>query len=186
MTDHRFRNSRIYDRADGPLYRQPGRHQTKRLATVPERANAHARLFFSILRQQGRIYDDVAEASGTTRACMKAWRVRTTPSLTAIEACFGALGWFFSPQPAHIETLPPAVASKVAEVAATAAREMPEVWAAAVELAARQLIASEGSARILAEIDAKRDVLRLKRRRRSPANDNTPRQPARKIATSAT
>jgi hypothetical protein len=54
--------------------------------------------------------------------------------------------------------------------------ELGEVFAAAALSAARQLIASEGSASILAEIDAERSALQAAiEMRRKPANDNTPR-----------
>jgi len=46
------------------------------------------------------------------------------------------------------------------------------VFAAAVEICARQIVASEGSARILAEIDAEREAHEANRNRK-PANDNT-------------
>jgi hypothetical protein len=77
--------------------------------------------------------------------------------------------------PAHVEVLPPTVAAKVAEVAALAQKEMGEVFSAAVQIAARQLVASEESARTLAEIDAARQTPKSNSRRRKPkppANDN--------------
>ncbi|MGB3042320.1 MAG: hypothetical protein WBB98_03950 [Xanthobacteraceae bacterium] len=80
--------------------------------------------------------------------------------------------WHYLPVPAHIEALPPALAEKLAEIAALAKMEMGEVFAAAVEICARQIVASEGSARLLAEIDSERAAHEANRNRK-PANDNT-------------
>lgn len=120
--------------------------------------------------------DDVVEASGILRATLKSWRKRSYPALTSIEAVYNALGWQFIAVPAHVEVLTPTVASKIAEVSALAQMEMTEVWATAVQLAARQLAASEQGARILAELDAEREAQRAAlRRRKSAANDNNVR-----------
>jgi len=128
------------------------------------------------MARQLRTYDEIESASGIRRASIKAWRRKNAPGLESITAVLNAMGWHYLPVPAHVEALPPALAAKLAEVAALAKMEMGEVFAAAVEICARQIVASEGSARILAEIDSEREANANVKRPRKPkphANDNT-------------
>jgi hypothetical protein len=130
------------------------------------------------MRRQLRTYDEVEAASGVRRPTVKQWRKKNAPGLESLTAALNCLGWTFVAVPVCVEPLPAKLVSKIAEVGATASMEMPEVWGHAVQLAARQLIASDGSARILAEIDAERAALQTaieKRRKPQPANDNTPK-----------
>lgn len=183
MTSNYFKN-RPYTRDQGPLYQQPS-HQNKRLVSIPENAIAHVRLFFGLMRDQGRIYDDICEASGCLRATLKSWRHRSIPSLSSLEAVFGALGWNFVPVPA-IETLRPDIAADLASLASKMQASLPDVFNALLDVAMRQREQREHAAGRLAEIDAEREARRAandNKRRRKPktetpagANDNSPRR----------
>jgi hypothetical protein len=146
-----------------------------RTVTMPERVGPHVKLVFAEMARLHVTYDDVEAASGVRRASVKAWRRKNRPGLESLEAVLNSLGWQFIVVPAHVEMLPPIVASKAAELAALAKREMGEVFSAAVQIAALQLASTAEGERILAEIDAEREVLRA-------ANDNTPRRRRRATA----
>ncbi len=161
---------------DGPLHRFRPRRKNPRTVTIPERVSPHVKLVFSEMRRQLRTYDDLEAASGVRRASIKAWRHKNRPGLESLEAVLGALGWHLVAVPAHVEHLPPSVAAKLAETAALAKVEMGEVWSAAVQIAARQLAASEDGPRILAELDAEREAALANRSPRHAANDNTSRR----------
>jgi hypothetical protein len=168
---------REYDpHRDGPLYRFVCRRKNLRGVTVPERVGPHVKLAFAEMRRQLRTYDEVEAASGVRRPTVKQWRKKNAPGLESLTAVLNCLGWAFVAVPVCVEPLPAKLASKIAEVGATARMEMGDVWSAAVLSAARQLIACEGSARILAEIDAERAALPEPRYRpRKPkvaSNDN--------------
>lgn len=167
--------TRRYERADGPLFRQPP-HHNKRLVTVPENAGPHVRLLFSILRQQGRILDDLAEASGVKRPCLKTWRNRSYPGLDSLEACLASLGWTFTPCP-RVEVLPDDIAADLARIAAKMKVEMPEVFSALVEIAAGQAFIHERAKARIEARDAARAAEGMKRtrHRRKAANDNAPK-----------
>jgi|APCry1669193181_1035450.scaffolds.fasta_scaffold47293_2 hypothetical protein len=161
---------------DGPFWRRKASRKNRRTVTVPEHVSAHVALVFAEMARQGRSYDEVESASGIRRPTVKQWRRKNAPGWDSLTAVLNSLGWRYLPVPAHIEALPPNVAAKIAEVSALAKMELGEVFAAAALSAARQLIASEGSASILAEIDAERSALQAAiEMRRKPANDNTPR-----------
>lgn len=142
-----------YDRKHGPLHRQPRNVRAARTITIPTGVSPHVQLFFSEMKRQGRSYDALAEASGVTRAAQKAWRVRTYPSLTSIEAALGALGWSFVPVPAA-EVLPPDLSTALAALAAKMQAEIPEVWTALMAVSLQQREGREKSAYRLAQIDA--------------------------------
>lgn len=167
---------RSYERADGPLFRQPP-HRTKRLVTVPVNAGPHVRLLFALMREQGRILDDVAEASGIRRPCMKSWRNRSYPTLESLEATFGALGWSFTPCP-RIEVLPENIAADLGRIAAQMKIELPVVFSALLEIAAGHAFLRERAKERIEAREAARAALGTKRARylKRPANDNTPRR----------
>jgi hypothetical protein len=170
-----MRFSKLYSREDGPLYRYTPRPGYRRTVTVPSGVGPHVRLVFSEMARTRRTYDEVEAASGIRRPTVKAWRHKNAPGLESLESVLNCLGFHFIAVPAHVEVLPPTVAAKVAEVAALAQKQMGEVFSAAVQIAARQLVASEESARILAEIDAARQTPKSnsrRRKRKPPANDN--------------
>lgn len=157
-----MRYSQPYERSHGPLYRQPSHHQ-KRLVTVPDRAPAHVRLFFSEMRRQGRIYDEIEIASGVRRATCKAWRHKTNyPSLESLTATFNSLGWDYHPTP-KLEVLPPDIAAELAALGAKMKADLPEVWAALLDIAIQQRDQREQAAVRLAEIDAERATRKTKR-----------------------
>lgn len=161
--------------ADGPLWRYEARRKNRRTVTVPKGVSAHVKFVFAEMARQGRSYDEIESASGVRRATAKAWRRKNAPGWESLTAVLNSMGWCYLPAPVQVEALPPALAARLAEVAALAKAEMPEVFAATVEICARQIIASEGSARILAEIDAEREAHEANRHRKPkpPANDNT-------------
>lgn len=171
-----MRFSKLYSRADGPLHQQPPKNH-KRLVTVPERATAHVKLLFTETRRQGRILDDLSEASGVLRGSIKTWRNRSQPSLPAIEACLNALGWNLTPVPA-IEILPAEIAADLARVASKMKADVPEVFDAMLAVALRQQENRNRAAEQLAKIDTaraeiERERAERKRSRRQAANDNT-------------
>jgi hypothetical protein len=158
-------------------YRDPAK---RRPVTIPARVSPEVRLIFQEMARLHVTYDELAEASGATRMAFKAWRRATNrPSLENLEAALNALGWLFLAVPARIEYLPPAVAGKVAEIAALAHVELGEAWAAIVASAAHQLIASAEGPRVIEEVRAVRAQARValhaSRRRKRAANDNIPR-----------
>lgn len=154
-------------------YRDPAK---RRPVTIPVGVSPEVRLIFSEMCRLHVALDELALAAGFTRATIKAWRRAThRPSLENIEAGLNAMGWTFLPAPARIEYLPPNLAGKVAEIAALAHAELGEAWAAIVQVAAHQLIASAEGPRIIEEVRAVRARARAAlhaSRRRKPANDN--------------
>lgn len=127
------------------------------------------------MKETGRSYDEVAEASGLLRATLKSWRRHAAPSYSSIEAAFGAIGLSFIPTP-RIEVLPGDIAADLARLAAKMKAELPEVWAALGELAADQAFLRERAKERIEAREAERDALRIKRNyrrhRKTPANDN--------------
>jgi hypothetical protein len=175
--------TRPYDRhEDGPLHRFKPRRKNMRTVTMPDRVGPRVKLVFSEMARQQRTYDEIEAASSVRRPTIKQWRRKNRPGLESLEAVLNVLGWHFIAVPAHVEMLPPNVASKAAELAALAKMEMREAWTAAVQIAALQFASTAEGQRILAEIDAEREALRAdnddeRQRRRNRkldthANDN--------------
>lgn len=125
-----------YDREHGPLHRQP-RNRRARCLTIPERVGPHTRLVFAEMRRQGRTYDAVEVASGVLRCTIKAWRKKNAPGLTSIEAVLNSLGWHFIPTP-MLDALPAGLADDLSVLAERMDTEMPEVWAALIEISINQ------------------------------------------------
>lgn len=160
-----MRYAQPYDRSHGPLYRQP-RHRTKRLVSIPPNAPAVVRLFFAEMRRQGRIYDEIEVASGIRRATQKSWRHKTNyPSLESLTATFNSLGWDFHATPA-LELLPPDIAGQLAALSAKMNADIPDVWAALIEIGIPQRDQRERAAERLAEIDAARAEIEADRAKR--------------------
>lgn len=67
--------------------------------TVPEHAHPLVRLLFQLMRDQGVRYNDLEWRSGVLQQTFKSWRCEKTPSLTAIEATLGAVGYRLLPCP---------------------------------------------------------------------------------------
>jgi hypothetical protein len=140
--DHTLQSRNMqYDREHGPLFRQPHNPRARHL-TIPEGIGPHVKLVFAEMRRQGRSYDAVEVASGVLRSTMKAWRKKNVPSLTSIEAVLNALGWRFTPTPV-LETLPADVANDLTVLAERMNAEIPEVWAALIEISIQQRQAQE-------------------------------------------
>lgn len=89
-----------------------GQRQGKRRpsrVSVPEKAHPFAKLVFARMRQSDVRYDELEARSGVLASTFKAWRGwANTPSLVAVEACLGALGYTLVPTPKP-ETLPPEI-----------------------------------------------------------------------------
>ncbi|RYH64467.1 MAG: hypothetical protein EON54_06530, partial [Alcaligenaceae bacterium] len=118
-----------YSRADGPLYRRPQPTRYRRSVTMPVGVSPPVTLLFGEMRRLLLTYDEVQEASGTTRATMKAWRKKNAPSLEAIQACLNSVGYLFVPSP-MLEIQPPDIAADIGALAAKMKLSMPEAFAA--------------------------------------------------------
>lgn len=134
-------------------------------------------MLIAVMKEAGRTYDEVAEASGLLRVTLKSWRRHAAPSYSSIESAFGAIGYSFIPTP-RIEVLRGDIAADLARLAAKMKAELPEVWAALGELAADQAFLRERAKERIEAREAERDARRVKRnyrRRKSKAaaNDNT-------------
>lgn len=164
-----------YSRDQGPLYLRPPNPRAQRALTVPTNAVSVARLLFSLLKANGRSYDEVAEASGILRSTLKSWRHRTAPTYSSIEACFNAIGWHFFPCP-KVETLPSEIAADLARLAARMKADLPEVWSALGELAADQTFLRERAKERIEAHEAERLALRNARIASRAANDKTRRR----------
>lgn len=125
-----------YDREHGPLHKQPPNRHARRL-TIPDGVGPYVKLVFAEMRRQGRTYDAVEVASGVLRCTMKAWRKKNAPGLTSIEAVLNSLGWHFTPTPI-LDTLPAELADDLTALAGRMDAEIPEVWAALVEVSIDQ------------------------------------------------
>jgi hypothetical protein len=128
------------------------------------------------MREQGRLLDDIAEASGVRRASVKSWRNRSYPGLDSLEACLASLGWTLSPVP-RIEVLPDDIAADLARIAAKMKIAMPEVFSALIEIAAGQTFVRERAQQRIESREAERATMGAKRthtRRKTlaAANDN--------------
>ena len=78
----------------------------RRLVSIPEHANPHARLVFQLMRGAGMGYADLEWKSGVLGSTVKSWRVEKTPSLQSIEAALGVFGWRLVPCPPMESLLP--------------------------------------------------------------------------------
>lgn len=150
MMKHR---NRPYELADGPLSRQPRNPRSR--VTIPERVGPEVKLFFGTMREQGRVMQDVATASGVRLAAFKAWRHRNQPSWISLSAALSSLGFQFTAVPA-LEILPPELAGDLAALAAKMRRGLPETWAALVAIDADQRYVRDRAAERFAEIDKRR------------------------------
>ncbi|MGM4886424.1 hypothetical protein [Tardiphaga sp. 11_C7_N12_6] len=131
--------------------------------TIPVGVSPPVALLFSEMRRLQVTYDEVQEASGTTRATIKAWRKKNAPSLDTIQSCLNSVGYLFIPTP-MLEIQPLDVAADMGALAAKMRLSMPEAFAALVDWTARQQNKAIAADQRLAEIA----------RRRAVANDNAP------------
>lgn len=113
------------------------RRLNTRTVTMPERVGPHVKLVFAEMARLQFTYDEVAEGSGVRRASMKAWRRKNKPSLENLQSVLAFLGWDYCPVPA-LETLPPALAGDVVELARKAEASVPYLWAAMVGVGIEQ------------------------------------------------
>lgn len=127
------------------------------------------------MKESGRSYDEVAEASGLLRATLKSWRRHAAPSYSSIEAAFGAIGYSFIPTP-RLEVLPEDIAADLARLAAKMKAELPAVWSALADLAADQAFLRERAKERIEAREAERSALRDARNTSRAANDNVKRR----------
>lgn len=119
-------------------------HQTRRQSwanskrpskiTIPPHANPLVRLVFAEMVRQRITYAELEHRSGVLASSTKSWRNEKGPSLPAIEAALGALGWNFVPVP-DPETLPVEVRAAIAELSLLF-RDDDEILGAAIAAAA--------------------------------------------------
>lgn len=112
------------------------RARRKSTITIPEHACPHVRLMYAEMRRQNKTLDDVAEGSGLTRVCLKAWRTKNYPSLTGAEAALGFLGFEFVPIPTA-RALPPEIVDALKPIAQRLELELPTAVALVAEIAYR-------------------------------------------------
>lgn len=105
----------------------------RRTVTMPERVGPHVKLVFAEMARLQVTYDETEEGSGVRRASIKAWRKKNRPGLESIEAVLGWLGWDFTPTPA-IGKLPEHLARDVAGLAAKLQTDLPNTWAALIDI----------------------------------------------------
>lgn len=108
----------------------------KSTITIPERAYPHVKLIYAEMRRQNKTLDDVAEGSGLTRVCLKAWRTKNYPSLTGAEAALGFLGFEFVPIPTA-RALPPEIVEALKPIAARLNLALPAAVRLVAEVAYR-------------------------------------------------
>lgn len=123
--------TRKYTRRDpAPPKRRPS------TLTIPERAGPHVRLIYSEMKRQNQTLDRVAEGSGLTRVCLKAWRTKNYPSLTGAEAALGFLGFEFVPIPTA-RALPPELVEALRPIAERLDLALPAAVRLVAEIAYR-------------------------------------------------
>ncbi len=101
--------------------------------SIPDNVSPHVKLVFAEMQRQGFTYDEMAWVSGVQRAALKAWRVKNYPSLRAVEAVFGALGYDFCPIP-RAEVIPPEIVAELKPIAERLKITLPEASRFLVEI----------------------------------------------------
>lgn len=150
------------------------RRKNPRTVTMPDRVGPHVKLVFAEMARQKLRYLDVAERSGVQHATLKAWRKKNRPGLESVEAVLATLGFGLVPV-AALEALNPALAGELAALALKMRMDIPQTWAALIDIGVEQKLLrmrADERAAILAEHEA--------RLARIPANDNQKRR--RKVA----
>ncbi|WP_292500888.1 hypothetical protein [Methylobacterium sp.] len=93
------------------------------------------KLVFAEMARQRVTYDEVAAGSGVLRSTLKAWRHKNRPSLDALEAVLGFLGWDFVPVPRE-KRLPAEVLQALRPAVDATGLTMPVAVQALVEIVA--------------------------------------------------
>lgn len=154
---------------------QPRRRGKRRTVTIPTcGVSPHVKLVFAEMARQCITYDEMEWRSGVRRATVKAWRKKNAPGMASIEATLGALGYNFVPVPA-LQKLPPHLARDVEALAARLRSDIPETWAALIDIGATQKLlqmsASERAA-VLVEREKHAEAMRITCRRKPSATVN--------------
>ena len=63
-----------------------------RKVSIPERCHPLVRILFDEMQKQRLGVVDMAKKSGVNKNTLKDWRIRTTPRIADLEACFNVLG----------------------------------------------------------------------------------------------
>jgi transcriptional regulator with XRE-family HTH domain len=114
--------------------RNPERRRRASRIEVPETGvGPHVKLAFSEMKRQGVTYDEIEAGAGVLRATVKSWKRKNRPSLAAIEAVLGYLGWDFVPVP-RSKALPPEVVARLQPVATSLGMDMERTIQALVEI----------------------------------------------------
>ncbi len=98
--------------------------------SVPPHAHPMGKLVFTLLRETGAGYHELAHYAGLQPTTLKSWRGEKIGSLRGYEAALGAFGWRIVPCP-PLDSLPADVREKLEDIS-LAFRSDDEVLAAAI------------------------------------------------------
>ncbi len=117
--------------------RRTFRDRERRPSTIaiPKGVSPIVKLVFAEMARQRVTYDEVAAGSGVLRSTLKAWRHKNRPSLDALEAVLGFLGWDFVPVPRE-KRLPAEVLQALRPAVDATGLTMPVAVQALVEIVA--------------------------------------------------
>lgn len=117
--------------------RRTFRDRERRPSTIaiPNGVSPIVKLVFAEMARQRVTYDEVAAGSGVLRSTLKAWRHKNRPSLDALEAVLGFLGWDFVPVPRE-KRLPAEVLQALRPAVDATGLTMPVAVQALVEIVA--------------------------------------------------
>lgn len=151
------------------------KRRRNRYATVPTGVSPVVRLIFLEIARQKLRYQDVEDFSGCRRAAVKQWRIKNKPSWESIQSVLSVLGFGFVPTPTP-QVLPTNLAGDVIALALKLEKNIPETWAALIDIGVEQKLLHMDAAERRAIVDAHHASLRGNGRSRKPkvpANDNT-------------
>lgn len=152
-----------------------------RCVTVPKAATPIVRFVFGELSRQRLRYVDIEMTSGVKTPAIKQWRRRSRPSWESLQSVLATLGFGFVPTPA-LQVLPPELAGEVTALAMKLGRDIPQTWAALIDIGVEQRLIQTDANERRAVVEAHRAALRGHNHRRKPSNDNTPRHRHRSVA----
>lgn len=118
------RVAKIVDMTQLPFRRKPSN------ISIPQRASPMGKLVFSLMRETGTTYHELAHHSGLQPTTLKSWRGEKYGSLVGYEAALGAFGFRLVPCP-PLDSLPTDVREKLDEISLSF-RSDDEVLAAAI------------------------------------------------------
>jgi hypothetical protein len=78
-------------------YRMRMRWRTPRLSSIPAHVHPLVALLFEEMQNQQIGVLDMAARSGVNKNTLRAWRTKSVPAVSNLDACFTVLGYKLSP-----------------------------------------------------------------------------------------